>query len=266
MTAVIAHRGARSLAPENTLAAARIACELGADLWETDVSMTKEGHLILFHDPTLDRCTDVASVFPGRPSTRVIDYTLNEILRLDAGSYFVRTDPFGQIKDGSVTPEMLAAFKGEKIPTLEQCLDLVTETDWQVNLELKSHDSDSADVTIPDRTVETIRKSGICPDRIRISSFNHDWLLRVQKKEPALRVQALVGYDGHTPLDFGDLSFDTYNANADLITDGQIRMLQSKGKSVNLFTVNDPKRFHHFATLGVDGIFTDFPQTFVTHG
>ncbi|MCG8639349.1 MAG: hypothetical protein MI862_06420, partial [Desulfobacterales bacterium] len=137
MTAVIAHRGARSLAPENTLVAARIACELGADLWETDVSMTKEGHLILFHDPTLDRCTDVASVFPGRSSTRVIDYTLNEILRLDAGSHFVRTDPFGGIKDGAVTPEMIAEFKNEKIPTLEQGLDLVTETDWQVNLELK---------------------------------------------------------------------------------------------------------------------------------
>ena len=68
MTRIIAHRGARSLAPENTLAAARKALEVGADLWETDVSVTNDGELILFHDESLIRTTNVKKTVPGSRS------------------------------------------------------------------------------------------------------------------------------------------------------------------------------------------------------
>ena len=68
MVDIIAHRGARSLAPENTLASARIAYDLGADLWETDVNLTKDDHLILCHDKDLTRCSDVEKKFPNQLS------------------------------------------------------------------------------------------------------------------------------------------------------------------------------------------------------
>lgn len=64
---IIAHRGARSLAPENTLAAARLAHKLGAHRWETDAVLTRDGQLVLFHDESLARCTNAAQVFGYDP-------------------------------------------------------------------------------------------------------------------------------------------------------------------------------------------------------
>jgi glycerophosphoryl diester phosphodiesterase len=75
-------------------------------------------------------------------------------------------------------------------------------------------------------------------------------------------VHALVGENDNDPLDFGDFRFDTYNVNALLVTPEQIGSLKKRGKIINLFTVNDPAAFHAFAKLGVDGLFTDFPQWF----
>ena len=85
MVAIIAHGGARSLAPENTLAAARKAHALGADLWETDVAITADGQLVLMHDDAMMRTTDVADRFPDRVPAPFSTYTLAEIRTLDAG-------------------------------------------------------------------------------------------------------------------------------------------------------------------------------------
>lgn len=264
MTTVIAHRGARSLAPENTLVAAELACKMGAPLWETDVNITQDGHLILFHDQTLDRCTDVKRKFPNRDSTFVSDYSLVEILQLDAGSYFIETDPFGQIKSGKIDSTQLKTYWNERIPTLEQGLDLVIKMDWAVNLELKSFDPANDETTIPDSTLDTIRKSGISYDKVKISSFNLSWLTYIKQLEPRLEVQALLGDDLESPLDFGDYSFETYNINALMVTQEEIALLQSFGKKLNLFTVNNPQDFKRFSDMGVDGIFTDFPQWFLS--
>ncbi len=262
MPKVIAHRGARSIAPENTLAAARIAFEMGADMWETDVTVSKDNYLVLFHDEFLDRCTDITSRFPNRPTTRLRDFYLKELLSLDAGSYFVQTDPFSQIKQGKVDSALLLSFKKERIPTLEQGLSLVRDMDWAVNLELKCHTPGQADCLVPEKTMDTIRKMGISWDRIVISSFHHDWLVRLEEKFPGLKVAALVGKKNMDILDSRDLMFDTYNVNADHVTDDQIRRLISRGRKVNLYTVNDPVEFKRLSALGVDGIFTDFPQLF----
>ncbi|MEM5790386.1 MAG: glycerophosphodiester phosphodiesterase family protein, partial [Syntrophobacteraceae bacterium] len=67
----IAHRGARSLAPENTLAAARKALMLGAHMWELDVRLSRDGHLVVIHDATLDRTSNAAELFPDRAPWRV---------------------------------------------------------------------------------------------------------------------------------------------------------------------------------------------------
>ena len=116
MTAIIAHGGARSLAPENTLAAARKAHALGADLWETDAAITADGQVVLMHDDAMMRTTDVAERFPDRVPAPFSTYTLAEIRTLDAGSWFERDDPFGQVAAGAVTAAELAVLPRREGP------------------------------------------------------------------------------------------------------------------------------------------------------
>jgi glycerophosphoryl diester phosphodiesterase len=153
MVQVIAHRGARSIAPENTLKAARIAHETGADLWETDVNITRDGRLILFHDDTLLRCTDVKKKFPLKTSFQVDAFDLKEIRTLDAGSYFIETDPFQEISKGNVPREMKASFIGEPIPLLEEGLLLTLVKNWKINLELKYFPKAANNSTLADQTI-----------------------------------------------------------------------------------------------------------------
>ena len=99
---VVAHRGARGHAPENTLVSAALGHAADADLWELDVNYTKDGRLVVVHDDTLTRTTNVESAFPGRPSYRVCDFTLEEIRSLDTGSWYAGRDPFGRVAAGEI--------------------------------------------------------------------------------------------------------------------------------------------------------------------
>ena len=115
---LVAHRGASAYAPEHTLAAYRLAIEQGADFVEQDLAVTQDGILICLHDPSLERTTNVEEVFPGRSREITFegqkrqvwlanDFTLAEIKRLDAGSWF---DP---------------KFKDERIVTFDEAVSLI---------------------------------------------------------------------------------------------------------------------------------------------
>ena len=122
---LIAHRGASAYAPEHTIAAYTRALEQGADFVEQDLAVTKDGVLVCIHDLTLERTTNVEDVFHidqrgraasgGHPNQSaesghrwlVNDFTLEEIKRLDAGSWFG------------------PAFAGATIPTFQEAIDLV---------------------------------------------------------------------------------------------------------------------------------------------
>jgi glycerophosphoryl diester phosphodiesterase len=114
----VAHRGASAYAPEHTLAAYKLAIEMGADYVEQDLAVTKDGVLICLHDASLERTTNVEAVFPDRAVTISLegktrkawvanDFTLAEIKRLDAGSWF--------------NPK----FTGEKVPTFDEAVALI---------------------------------------------------------------------------------------------------------------------------------------------
>ncbi len=114
----VAHRGASAYAPEHTLAAYRLAIDMGADYVEQDLAVTKDGILICLHDASLERTTNVEQLFPDRVTTQTIegktrkawlanDFTLAEIKRLDAGSWFN------------------AKFAGERIPTFDEAIALI---------------------------------------------------------------------------------------------------------------------------------------------
>ncbi len=260
MVLIIAHRGARSLAPENTLAAARKALEMGSDLWETDVTVTSDGELILFHDDSLARTTNVEDRFPDRDPWHFTTFTLSEIRLLDAGSWFVKTDPFDRIAAGEVPQEDLSAYRNEKVPTLSEALRFTQDASFCINLELKRLPSPMENFPVVERVLAMIDDTRIDYERVIISSFNHEWLREVQARNPSLAIQALIGYSETDPLDWGDLEFDTYNARSTLIDEKQVRAITKKGISVNLFTVNEEDEMLRFTEAGAAGLITDFPQ------
>jgi len=252
----IAHRGARSLAPENTLAAAQKALEIGADLWETDVTVTADGELILMHDDSLARTTDARQHFPDRAPWTVTTFTLDEIRQLDTGSPFIETDPFGQIAAGAVTPGDLVAFMCVRVPTLRQALSFTQQARWRVNLELKRIPPPMEAFPIAERVLTLIDELGTDTDRVIVSSFNHDWLREVQRLNADIEVQALVG-----DLTIGaEPGFRTYNASAAMVGEEQVRRAVEKGITVNLYTVNQEPDMRRFIRAGAAGLFTDFPQ------
>ncbi|MBC2734534.1 MAG: glycerophosphodiester phosphodiesterase [Desulfobacteraceae bacterium] len=256
----IAHRGARSLAPENTLLAARRGLEAGADLWETDLAVTRDEALILFHDDRLVRTTDVQQRFPDRAQDPFTTFSLAEIRTLDAGTWFVETDPHGQIAAGVLSNPEQQTCKGLQVPTLEEALVFTRDAGWKLNLELKFLPAPMADFPVVPQVLAMFDRVGIGEEQILISSFNHVWLTEARERRPALEIQALVGYYTDRPLDWGDLSFHTYNARHTLIRDEDILQRKQEGHAINLFTVNEEADMRRFMALGVDGIITDFPQ------
>jgi glycerophosphoryl diester phosphodiesterase len=252
----IAHRGARSLAPENTLAAAQRALEIGADLWETDVTVTADGELILMHDDSLARTTDARQSFPDRSPWTVTSFTLDEIRQLDTGTPFIETDPFGQIAAGAVTPGDLVALMCVRVPTVRQALVFTQQARWRVNLELKRIPPPMENFPIVERVLTLMDELGVDSGRVTISSFNHDWLHQVQRLNSEIEVQALVG-----DLTIGvEPRFRTYNASAAMVTVEQVRKTVEKGISVNLYTVNEESDMRRLIQAGAAGLFTDFPQ------
>ncbi|VVS94233.1 glycerophosphodiester phosphodiesterase [Desulfoluna spongiiphila] len=259
-----AHRGARSLAPENTLAAIEKGFQVGAHLWETDISVTRDGALVLFHDNTVERTTDALTRFPGRESYAVSDFTLDELRQLDAGSWFVHTDPFGQIKAGAVSAGEAESFRGLTIPTLKEGLAFTASKNWPVNLEIKTLLGSAVGFPVVEKALSEVKQSCIAPSQVFFSSFDHRLLDEIKEKAPEFAIQALIGDTGEPKNNWGDLTYDTYNANQAIITPDELRAIVARGKTVNLWTVNDPQRMQAFIEVGATTLITDFPQVLKT--
>lgn len=167
---IIAHRGARSLAPENTLPAAAKALENHADGWELDVAMSADGELVVLHDDTLERTSNVMDVFPERKPWSVYEFSLAELQQLDFGRWFVESDPFGQISEGNVAASDVEAFRGTKIPTLENALEFTRSNHWWVNIEIKDASGTPSDAVIVSEVVRLVEKMGM-EDQVLISSL-----------------------------------------------------------------------------------------------
>jgi glycerophosphoryl diester phosphodiesterase len=262
----IAHRGARSLAPENTLLAARRAFECGAHLWETDLAVSRDEVLFLFHDDLLGRTTDVAVRYPDRKDGLYTSFAFEELRCLDAGSWFVDSDPFEQIAAGAVGLDDLNECRQAVIPTLEEALVYTRDMGWQINLELKKLPAPMAAFPVVERVLAMIARVGLAMEAICLSSFNHAWLDEARSRQLDIRVQALVGYEKSGPLVWGDMHFDTYNVRSTLISAEKVRERVASGLAINLFTVNEENRMRQFAAAGAAGLITDFPQRLANLG
>lgn len=260
MVTVIAHRGARSLAPENTLAAARKAHSLGADLWETDVAVTADDQLVLMHDDAMTRTTNVADIFPHRVPAAFSTYSLAEIRSLDAGSWFERDDPFGQIAAGAVDRQQLASYAGEKVPMLKEAFELTLELGWFLNLELKAQPAPKCDFDVVSAVLDLADEVGIGSGHLLFSSARLDWLKILKQRRPEFEVQAILGIFPEDPMDFSDTFFDTFNPRHTRLTLDQFKQQVDLGLKLNPYSVNDPEMIESLVEIGVTGLITDFPQ------
>lgn len=257
----IAHRGARSLAPENSLTAACKALEHGADMWEIDVGVTADGELILFHDDILTRVTNAQTIFPGRAPWLCPTFSLAELKQLDIGSTYIASDPFGQISAGLISHEEQTAMQGEAIPTLREALLFTRDHNWRVNIEIKKIAAPMESFPVTDRALALVEELGMA-EQVLLSSFGYSNLQRAKSINPVIPTAALryhPGEDDALSLVTG-LGVDAYHPFFEITNLAEIRLLQENGFAVNVWTVNDSFRMNHYIDGGVNGIITDFPQ------
>lgn len=260
----IAHRGARSLAPENTLAAARKALSVGADMWELDVCAAADGEPIVIHDSTLERTSNVRDVFPLRAPWMVHGFTLAEIRQLDFGSWFNRIDPFGQIAAGAVTEAEMRSYVGLRAPTLREALEFTAENDWLVNVEIKDLGRTAGHSFVVEKVVKLVEELGM-EGKVLISSFNHAYLERVGAANPSIVTGALASFaHRNPPALLCRLKASCYHPRITAIRRRRIASLRDEGVHVLVWVANKPSVMRALIDSRVSGIFTDFPQVLKT--
>ncbi|MFE4176680.1 glycerophosphodiester phosphodiesterase [Streptomyces sp. NPDC056909] len=246
---VIAHRGASAYAPENTLAAVERAAELGIDWVENDVQRTRDGALVVIHDDTLLRTTDVERVFPDRAPWQVKDFTAAEIARLDAGSWFG------------------ARWAGERVPTLKQFLNTVDANRQKLLLEIKASEQYPG---IEKDILRVLRQEGWLDrahveEKLVIQSFSADSVRAVHQRRPEITT-GFLGTPATAELPAYAAFTDQINPSYTSLTAGYVaavhRLKGPHGKplTVNTWTVNDAAGAVRVRDLGADGIITNNPD------
>jgi len=261
---ICAHRGARSIAPENTLLSMKKAWECRAHCWETDVRMTKDEELIVFHDASLERTTNIATheTFRTRKPHNVSQFTLDELRKLDAGSWFLTKDPFDTVASGEITVSEENIFSEQQIPLLREILDFSKKHSFPVNIEIKPLDTPQDNVNIADRIVAMLEETGTM-DLVLISSFRHEYLHRARtlSKSIALAVLAKDHHPENLIQYLQSFSAVAYHPDERICDTEMILQLQKSDFRVNCWTVNDTKRAEELLSAGA-GIITDWPQRY----
>lgn len=256
----IAHRGARSLAPENTLLAGHKGLESGADMWEIDVGVTADGELVIMHDDTLTRTTNAQAMFPHRAPWQCVDFTLAELKQLDAGSFFVDNDPFGQIAAGAVAVQELAAMRGATIPTLQEALLFTRTHNWRVNIEIKEVPAQIDPQPVVEKIMALIEALDMV-GQVLLSSFVHPYLQQAKAINPAIATGALCYLPVADPVGLlQTLKADAFHPSNQIVTQAQVEAVRRAGFEVNVWTVNELSEMARLIEFGVNGLFTDFPQ------
>jgi glycerophosphoryl diester phosphodiesterase len=223
---VIAHRGSAATAPENTLAAFRLAVEQGADFVELDVQESADGEVVVVHDADLMRV--------GRSPLKIWETDAADLRAIDIGSH--------------AGPH----FAGERVPTLAEVL-AVCKGRSRVIVELKSYGHDRS---LEEKVVSIVEAAGAENDTI-FMSLNHDMVRTIKQLRPAWRAGVLVA----TAIgDLTSLGADFLAVEARLATRALVRQAHREGQEVYVWTVNDPAWMLAAMSNGVDGLITDKPD------
>ena len=231
---ILCHRGAKNYAPENTLAAFKLALELGADGFELDAQLTSDGHIVVYHDRIVDRTTNGHG--------KLFQLSLAELRELDAGSSF--SDE----------------FRGEKIPTLDEVFETIGKRAI-INVELKNFSTPFDNLT--EKVCEMVRRHGMQKNVI-FSSFL-PWNLKKAAHILPDVLRGLITIKGRWGIwgrsfgfNFGD--YDALHPFLGDVTAQQVQRVHKLKRKINVWTVNKEEDIRRMVSWGVDGIMTDDPQ------
>lgn len=224
---IVAHRGASGTQPENTLASFQKALDVGATAIELDVHVCKSGELVVIHDETVNRTTNGTG--------KIGDLSLSEIQKLDAGN-------------------------GEKIPTLQEVLDLV-QGKAQINIELKGkHTAQPVSDFIKENTWENLWHT----EDFLVSSFQHKELKRFHKLLPEVRIGMLYSYRPFFCQNKArKLRAFSIHLPRNVVRTSLVERIHRQGMQVWVYTVNDKKTMERIAAAEADAVFTNFPERFI---
>lgn len=224
---IIAHRGYSSVFPENTMAAFAGALDIGVDYIELDVQLSKDGQVVVLHDGSLKRTTGVDG--------SAADFICEELAEMDAGSWFD------------------ASFAGERIPTLEEALDLIKDTECRVYLELK--DIGEVDGFV-EAVLEVANQCGMT-QRCVFASFEYGYLARLKELNGNLATLYNTS-SGKTSLP-GEFPADYYGLNINTIRQETVKAIHQAGGQAFVWTANTPTQMKNMQAMGIDGIVTNYP-------
>lgn len=242
--AIIAHRGGAGLAPENTLASFRNGLALNADYVEMDAQLSKDGVVVIIHDPTINRTTD------GKGN--VVDFTLTQLQTFNAAAAYAN-----------------GTTERQAIPTFAQVLDLAKPTNVRVEVEVKLTAQNARYPGLEQKMIDEINAHGML-DRVQISSFDFDSLKEVKKISPRTRTVALISSDYFRSNDISQpvktvdqmqgLGVEIIAINKDflgvkLIEEAHIRKIQ-----IEVWTVDKEEEMNKFIAMSVDGIISNRPD------
>ena len=237
---VIGHRGASGYAPEHTFASWDLALRLGVDYIEQDLQMTRDGELVVMHDATLDRTTTGTG--------NVIDHSLAEIASLDAGSWFS------------------ADFAGATVPTLRAVFQ---KYGHHANYYIETKNPEEApgmeEKLLALLAEFDLRDAAVAKWQVLIQSFSVPSLLKVAEIDAALPLIQLIGKEyssTHIQATLADIrEYAVGIGPAHSSVDAQLlAAAHEHALVVHPYTVNEPAEMQRMIELGVDGIFTDYPD------
>lgn len=257
------HRGSRGTRPENTLAAFREALRAGADVLELDLAVTKDGVLVVSHDPRLEPALCLgADGKPGEPAL-IRALTFAEVKGYDCGT--LKNPRF---------PRQVAA-PGEKVPALAEVFALVKGSEEpaaaavQFNVETKSFPAFPEVSPAPEEFAAALvreARAAKLVERVIVQSFDRRTLEAVKRLEPALRTAMLTS---DNLVDFAALAaagkFDVLSPDHQWVTKPDVEALHALKVSVAPWTVNDEAGWARMLELGVDAIITDYPEDLVAY-
>ena len=247
---VIAHRGASGTVPENTCLALATAMELGADMVELDVQLSRDGYPVIFHDWQLARARGSSSYSRrALKSLRVGDLSLRELKQLDVGSWMHRK------------------FAGLPIPTLAEVLALCGGK-IALNLEVKIPSSVGDQTPVRHAMIDQLGEALICypsPESVLISSFDREILELARAVFPKSRLGILPQQAGlRDTLRLADrLNAFSVHLRCASIRPAIVKSIRESGMRLYAYTTDRTQTFKRLIAAGVDGIFTNFPDRMI---
>jgi glycerophosphoryl diester phosphodiesterase len=232
---IIGHRGFAAKYPENTMAGFAAAITAGVEMIELDVQLSSDGHPVVIHDDELDRTTNGKGL--------VIDHSLSDLKKLDAGSWF---DP---------------TYENERIPTLEEVLDLVGNQTL-INIEIKVKPEQNVRLLrdIEKITLALIRRKHF-EQQVILSSFNKSVLESIHQlgRPTAIGVLTELGEELDIISVCRRLGAFSWHPQYLELDQNNVTRMHEHGIKVIPYTVNSPEDIQALSAMGVDGVFTDDP-------